>query len=1043
MSELVKENNELLQGAIDALTSHIAILDRQGKIIKINKAWRKFAQVNSFTNDNYGLGSNYIESCFPVEKQESECDPHGVAAANGILEVINGQRHFFELEYPCHSPAEKRWFIMRTTFFGDKNDLYIVVAHEDITRRKEAEIALRESEEGYRVLAETASDAIIRIDQNSRIQFISHAGEKIFGHRIEAMVGQPLSMLMPEELRGAHAEEFQRYLETGERQLSRKSLELPARHRDGHIFPVEISISDYVRDGQHFFIGVARDISQRKQTEETLREKQTMLSLAMKSSRMGVWERDIASDSVYWSEELEEIFGLEKGSFAQKRNSFYDLMYEDDRAKILNEIEKAVREFRDYSIEFRFHHADGSIRWMEGRGQAVYDDKNKPVRLYGIGIDITERKRVEQALRESEDSLRTLADSVPQLVWMADPDGSIFWYNERWYQYTGKTPHDMEGWGWQSVHEPKILPKVIDRWRHSVLTGEEFEMEFPLRGADGSFRWFLTRVIPLRDAENKIVRWFGTNTDVDDSRQMRDALTESENRFRAMTNNAPMLVWISGTDKARTYFNQTWLDFTGRTMEQEINNGWTESLHSEDFEYYLDVYNTNFDKQSNFEVEYRLQRYDGEYRWLIDRAAPLFTPEGIFKGYIGSCVDVTERKQAEQQREEILRREHIARIEAEAANNAKDEFLSVLSHELRTPLNAMFGWIKMLRAGMLDEDRTAQALEVLERNVKLQNNLIEDLLDVSRIITGKMRIESEKVDLVSIIETAIEAARPNAEAKNIKLSFQSESDTQIITGDVSRLQQIINNLINNGIKFTDQKGSVSLYLSEVGGKVRLEVRDTGIGISKKFLPLIFDRFKQADSTTRRAHSGLGLGLTIVRNLTELHGGTVKAFSNGEGFGTTFTVEFPLDEYSEQKSKNIAAASAIEPDGSLNGAKVLLVDDDCDGLMPLHLLLEMNKAEVECVDSAQAALIKISQNEYDILISDIGMPDMDGYDLMRTVRQSDNGNANLPAIALTAYASTQDRERALEAGFQYHLAKPIDFEVFISAVKNVLDASKQN
>ena len=1164
MFEIDKDTKQLLQGTIDSLTSHIAILDRAGNIIEVNRAWREFAELNAFNGKTFGVGSNYIETCHPSDRDPHDCDPHGIEAAKGILNVINGSQSFFELEYPCHSPSEYRWFIMRVTCFGKGENLNVVVAHEDITKRKKAELALQESEAGYRILAETASDAIIRIDENSRIQFINHAGERIFGYKIEEMIGQSLALIMPEEMRAAHQAGVKHYLETGEPTMSWKDVEFPARHRDGHIFPLEVSFSDYKLGDKHFFIGIARDVSERKQiekatahlaaivessddaiisknlqgtitswnkgaekifgytaeevigkpiyilippqrineeplileriargekidhyetvrrrkdgteinisltvspifdkagniigaskiardvterkrTEETLRENQTMLSLAMKSSRMGAWERDVKTNDVYWSEELEDIFGLEKDSFSSKRASFYELMHEDDREKIQEEVDKAVAEQRDYTIEFRFYHADGSIRWMEGRGQAIYDQQGEPVRLYGIGIDITGRKRAEQALRESENSLRTLADSVPQLVWMAEPDGSVFWYNERWYQYTGTTAQEMEGWGWQSVHDPKILPEIIERWKYSIETGEPFEMEFPLRGADGVFRWFLTRIIPLRDVEGRIVRWFGTNTDIDESRQMRDALQESEKRFRMMSNNAPMLVWMSGTDKLRTYFNQTWLDFTGRTMEEELGNGWTKGIHPEDYDHCMEIYRGSFDAREEFEMEFRLRHFDGDYCWLLDRGVPLFTPEGVFKGYIGSCVDVTERKEAEQKREEILRREHAARLQAEAASRAKDEFLSVLSHELRTPLNSMFGWIRMLRAGMLDENRAAQAFEVIERNVKLQNNLIEDLLDVSRIITGKMRIESEKVDFVSIVKTAVEAARPTAESKNIKLELQTGADSMALFGDANRLQQIVNNLINNAIKFTPQDGSVKLNLSRQNGKVKLEVRDTGIGISKEFLPMIFDRFKQADSTTKRAHSGLGLGLTIVKNLTELHGGTVEAFSEGENSGASFVIELPPYVQSETDLNKGAATTIVQTDGSLDGAKILLVDDDCDGLMPLQIFLEMHRAEVECADSAHEALDKLAKKNFDVLISDIGMPGMDGYELMAKIRQSENGSGfQIPAIALTAYASTQDRQRALAAGFQYHLAKPIDFDHFILSIKNLLKNSQ--
>jgi len=392
----------------------------------------------------------------------------------------------------------------------------------------------------------------------------------------------------------------------------------------------------------------------------------------------------------------------------------------------------------------------------------------------------------------------------------------------------------------------------------------------------------------------------------------------------------------------------------------------------------------------------------------------------------------------------LLEVEANARRIAEDANRAKDEFLSVLSHELRTPLNAILGWTRILKTDSLDASRNAQAIETIERNARLQNNLIEDLLDVSRIISGKMRIENEKIDFSAVVKSALETVRPLADAKNISLEFENPNASLEINGDATRLQQIVINLANNAVKFTPANGAVVVILSKKNHIARLEITDTGIGISRDFLPHIFDRFRQADSTTRRNYNGLGLGLTIVRNLIELHNGQIYAESDGEGKGASFAIEIPLIE--EQNKEAELTENVNHPDKQglykniLRGKRILLVDDDCEGIFPLKLFLEKYGAHVICAESAGEGLKKFGKTKFDLIFSDIGMPKMDGYQLIGKVRSAKN-NSTIPAIALTAYASAEDRQRALTAGFQTHISKPINFDELLQAVVNVLDENK--
>jgi PAS domain S-box-containing protein len=384
----------------------------------------------------------------------------------------------------------------------------------------------------------------------------------------------------------------------------------------------------------------------------------------------------------------------------------------------------------------------------------------------------------------------------------------------------------------------------------------------------------------------------------------------------------------------------------------------------------------------------------------------------------------------------LIDTEAAAREAAESANRAKDEFLSVLSHELRTPLNAMLGWVRMLKAGVLDEENAARALEVIERNTRLQSSLIEDLLDVSRIISGKMRIETELVDLVSVVETVSETIQPLAAAKDVTYRFVRDEDSVFLTADSVRLQQVVSNLLQNSIKFTPAGGSIEISLRRNGSNAELRVQDTGVGIERDLLPHIFDRFRQADASARRNFTGLGLGLTIVRNIVELHGGSIDVQSDGKDLGSAFIVTLPLAEefYSALDTSD---APSLASKGSLAGKTILLVDDDRENLMPLKLFLETEMADVTPASSAMEALEFLAERDFHLMITDIGMPEIDGYELVARLRSNgDARNAALKAIALTAYASVDDRERALRAGFHAHLSKPVNFEELLAAIERV-------
>lgn len=519
------------------------------------------------------------------------------------------------------------------------------------------------------------------------------------------------------------------------------------------------------------------------------------------------------------------------------------------------------------------------------------------------------------------------------------------------------------------------------------------------------------------------------------------ALRESEDRFRTMADTAPVMIWLATSDTRRTYFNKPWLEFTGRSMEQETGHGWVEGVHPDDRDRCLAVYLEAFDRRQPFELEYRLRRHDGAYRWTMVGAVPRFEPDGGFAGFIGSCVDITDRKEAELQREHLLAREQEARLAAEAANRAKDDFLSVLSHELRTPLTPILGFTELLRRqGQLSEANLARGLETIERSARTQARLVSDLLDVSRIVAGKLDLELSHIDLTPVVEMAVEAVRPAAEAKGIALDVHLAPNSGVVMGDPDRLQQVVWNLLSNAVKFTPGDGRVSVRLEHDGHEARITVTDTGAGIAPDFLPHVFERFRQADASSTRRHGGLGLGLSIVNRLVELHGGRVQAESEGAGMGATFTVWLPRDQTVARLPETPAQPSHVPPNGvapKLSGLRVLVVEDEDDTREMLRVLLEGAGATVHPASSSAEGLTTIDAVSPDIVVADIGMPGEDGYHFIARLRAGETDPSRwTPVIALTAYAGTDDRRRALAAGFNRHLAKPVDPGAFIDAIAHL-------
>ncbi|KQQ89340.1 hypothetical protein ASF77_11275 [Massilia sp. Leaf139] len=724
--------------------------------------------------------------------------------------------------------------------------------------------------------------------------------------------------------------------------------------------------------------------------------------------------------------------------------------------------------------------------------------------MTGVMQDISGRKNAEDSLRQSEEVLRALANTIPQLAWMAQADGAIVWFNERWYDYTGTTPELATGWGWQDTVEPDALPAMLEHWRASIKSGAPFEMEYPIRGADGQYRWFLTRVNAVRDRHGKVVRWFGTNTDVDQVKRVEQALREESKVLEllnstggalASTRDLRSLLQVA-TDAASGIAGARFGAFFYHGKESEgpkfslytLSGGTANEFQSFGEPQASALFGPSFRGAGLIRSDDILDdpRYgpsptqfsllSGQPTVRSYLAVPVVAGSGEVLGTMffghpepGIFTERTERivrgiaaqaavaldntrlyeaaQQAAEERKVLLESEREARAEAERSSQMKDEFLATLSHELRTPLSAILGWAQVLRRGGKDEADLQRGLQTIERNARAQAQLIEDLLDMSRITSGKVLLDMQTLNPQGFLDAAIETVRPAADAKNIRIEKRYHPNAGMVAGDPARLQQVVWNLLSNAIKFTPRDGQVTVELEGRDGSVVVTVRDTGSGIRPEFITHVFERFRQADASMTRRHGGLGLGLAIVKHLIEQHGGTVRVESAGEGLGSSFSFELPpakAQTRAERRASMIIGGGNPPPAApdltlrDLTGVSVLVVDDDRDARELILRILTDCHARVRIAASAREAFDALRADMPDLLISDLGMPEVDGFELLSWVRAlpRDRGGL-LPAVALTAFARSEDRLRALEAGFSSHISKPVEPNELIDTVGSLV------
>jgi len=836
-----------------------------------------------------------------------------------------------------------------------------------------------------RVFAETASDAIITIDDQSTMCFVNPAAERIFGYSRQEMIGQSLTMLMPDYLRHIHRVGLKRYLETGKRHISWQAVELPGLHKNGKEIPLELSFGEFIDKGKRFFTGIARDVTERKRLERRL-------SAQYHAARILAEAHTLDEAAPLLLQALCENLGWELGQFWLVDHETQTLRW--IAAWHTQGLEAAEFETASHGRTFESGVGLPGRIWKSG----------SPVWL----ADVTTDSNFPRGPVAARIGLRS-AFGFPVML-------------------GGNVSGVLEFFSRESQEPDRILLETMSSAGNQI--GQFFERK---RIESEREQIVLREQRARREAEVAMDRVRSVQKVTDGALAhltLDELLAELLDRVREVMEVDTVAILLLESD------GDELVAWAARGLEEEVELGLRIPVGA-GFAGRIAATKApvRIDDVKSADLANAMLKDKGIHCLL---GVPLLA-EGRVIGviHVGKLTPyqfttddthllqlVADRVALAIDNARLFEEEHSARQEAEAASRAKDEFLTTLSHELRTPLTPIIGWIHMIRTGLVPRNDSEHGLAVIDKNSQALKHLINDLLDMSAILTGKMRIERTPVKLEAVLREAIETVRPLARENQIDLetSFSNGTRPIVVSADRTRLIQVFWNLLHNAVKFSHKGGRVRVTCEAGKADAVIRIEDVGRGIPPDFLPHVFERFRQADGSKTRLFGGLGLGLALVKSFVEAHGGTVEAESSGEGHGSRFTVHLPLETQTAQSSsarkRRVPTADVVMPQ------RVLIVDDDEDTLEMLGAAFERRGYHVTACDSATSAVAAAEGNIFDLIISDIGMPRVDGYELLRRLR-SLSGFETIPAIALTGYASTRDAEAAMAAGFAAHISKPVD------------------
>jgi len=794
---------------------------------------------------------------------------------------------------------------------------------------------------------------------------------------------------------------------------------------------------------ESIIVGMTVDITQRKLAALALETSETRLQLAACALPGFVYDWNCASGKMVRTSGIEQMLGYQGAEISPVSRWWEELIHPEDRALArparVARATAADSDTESISCEYRVRHKDGRYVWIWDHCMLVRDRSGVVTRVVGTVLDITERKEAAARLAASEHRFKAALLATTGIFWTFAPDGRARGEQTSWSAFTGQTTDELQEMGWLEAIHPEDAALTLDAWRRALATDDELITVHRVRRRDGEYRTFSVHAVPVTDERGEVVEWVGSHTDITEQRAAEERVRDSLRRLELAMDAASIGMWDWDLDTDRmTWTRQAYL-ITG-VAETEFG-GRAEEFFGRLLPADLD-HAANFRREAAHpgsmpQTELQIRQPDGSLRWIQNRATLIADAAGRPHRIVGTLRDITPRRELEAEREALLNAERAARSDLVAASQAKDEFLATISHELRTPLNAILGWTTLLQRPRVDATTIADGLKVIERNARAQTQLLGDLLDANQLMSGKLSLTFEPMDLNEAVRATLDSMRVSIAARKVRIEAQIGQAPLAVMGDPVRLQQVISNLLSNAIKFTPRDGVISVATGIDGDMAWCEVRDNGEGIAADFLPHIFEKFRQADSGSARRFAGLGLGLAITKQLVESHGGSISVHSEGRGKGARFRVRMP--RLGVQTKAELAASEPTTNDKPLAGLRILAVDDEADSRDYLQRLLAEQGADIVSVASAAEALevLASGSGRFNLLVSDIGMPESTGYDLIETVRKRLKVDArHLPAVALTAFSRREDSEQALDKGFQKHLAKPVQVGRLIGAIRQL-------
>ena len=897
--------------------------------------------------------------------------------------------------------------------------------------RNSTEAALAAEAEKFRTTLLSIGDAVISTDTQGTVTSLNAVAEQLTGWTRDRAVGQPLATvfhIVNETTRAVVESPVDKALREGT--IVGLANHTALLREDGSEIPIDDSAAP-IRDATGATVGcvlVFRDVSDRKAAEAALHESDTRLRVTLASIGDAVIATDAMGQVSYLNAAAAQLTGWTAAdALGQPLKNVFSVLHETTREPLADPAEQARTTGTVVALA---NHAalvakDGSEVAVEDSAAPICDEAGQVIGAVLVFRDVTERRLHLTQLEDSERQFRALADSIPQLCWMADADGSITWYNRRWYDYTGTTFEQMQGWGWQSVHDPAVLPDVMVRWPAAIATGQPFEMVFPLRRADGVYCHFLTRIVPIEDSAGRITRWFGTNTDVTAVVQTQQALQQRERELQTLADNTPDVLARFDRELRHVFVNGAIGKISGIPPERIVGRtnreiGMPEAL----CELWEEATRAVFASGQTRFLEFEFDAVDGK-RHFCTQLIPETTIAAAAADATKTATGVATGTATETSVHHVLTVTHdrtaevLAQDALRLADRRKDEFLATLAHELRNPLAPLRAGLEVLRISE-DPKVLGQMREMMVRQLAHMVRLIDDLLEVSRIASGKVVLRRERMSLQSAIAGALETTRAQVAAANHQLVLEIPEAPIWLDADPTRISQVVSNLVGNATKYSPD-GSIITVRAELEGDCAVAtVSDNGMGIPEDMLDQVFEMFAQVNRTLDRAQGGLGIGLALVRHLVEMHGGSVVARSAGLGLGSSFVVSLPSAVVQETQASGSLQASG-EPSPEL---RILVVDDNVDAAVSMEQLLLLQGHRTRVAHSGQSAIELAMDFQPDLALLDIGMPGMNGYSTARAFRQ--NGVlAGTILVALTGWGTDDHKLKSAQAGFDRHLTKPVE------------------